>query len=145
MSQKRLFAARDRVLNGKKIGLHDLNCLLTDIATPKADSQTQQLLVQVSEKISSQTYDQSYQSLANSIIKDKHELIQHWQDDHMPNTAHSINIQDAAKKIVVSLDRESMLKLIQCVEQDVANSRKELGHKLGKKHNDDRSRGGRSR
>ncbi len=137
---------KGRILQRQPIGLIDAAFLLRAVATIKLDTQTREALSLLASHISKQDYSQSFEARAAELMRNKSTLIKTWQKNElMPGSGYSFTASDAAKLSCDHIDRDDFLGLVKILSDAVRENHQGLSHKQGKKQDNDRSRGGRSR
>ena len=137
---------KDRILQRQPVGLIDAAFLLKEVATIKLDTQSREELSLLASHVSKQDLSQSFEAKAAEFMRNKSTLIKAWQkNDLMPGSGHSFMASDAAKLSSDKIDRDAFLGMTKVLSGAVRDKNKSLSQKQGKKQEDDRSRGGRSR
>ncbi len=137
---------KDRILHRQPIGLLDASFLLKDVATIKLDTQSREELSLLANHVSKQDLSQSFEAKAAEFIRNKSTLIKAWQKNElMPGSGHSFTARDATKLVSNKINRDVFLGMTKVLSGTVRDKNKSLSRSQGKKQEDDRSRGGRSR
>ncbi|MCB1827144.1 MAG: toprim domain-containing protein, partial [Coxiellaceae bacterium] len=137
---------KDRILQRQPVGLIDAANLLKEVATIKLDTQSREELSLLASHVSKQDLSQSFEAKAAEFMRNKSTLIKAWQKNElMPGSGHSFMVSDAAKLSSDKIDRDAFLGMTKVLSATARDKNKSLSQKQGKKQDDDRSRGGRTR
>ncbi|PIR10216.1 MAG: hypothetical protein COV52_09665 [Gammaproteobacteria bacterium CG11_big_fil_rev_8_21_14_0_20_46_22] len=137
---------RERVMKRQSLGLIDTAVLLKEVAAPKMDTKTQRQFSELAQRLSVQDYSKDYEKAAGQFMKDKATLVKAWRkNEAMPGSGHSFSSSDAKRVLTDTIDRDTFLGMTKMLDETVQTQGKGYGKKQGRKKDDDRSRGGRSR
>jgi hypothetical protein len=142
-SMKPINTIKEQIMSQSKVGLMDLAAIMKEVAKPKLDSQTEKLIVDISNKIGKFDNGPAYKELVSKLHSEKSELIKAiGREDMLGESLSRFTTKEAKSVEPGKVDRSVFLGVVKATDRSIEHDKskaKEISKKTDQSR-DDRSR-----